>query len=259
MRRHLVSLLALLCAAGSVRAQDQPVAEFIQVLTVTVKPSGVAEYEDFVKKVVGGAAKAGAPQQVFAYQPAQGAPGYTYEFVVPFNRWSELDTFVSTRQILGKAYGEAQAAAILKAGLAQVERTETNVHRVIRSLSVARIPPAAYVNVIVTEVEPSMASMYEMYLAKLKSAQEQMPGTPPTLRHVSVQGVAATYVTVQFFNKFADRDGLPGAGDALRKAYGEGEARHLTETSQRAVRHRRTYVSAFRPDLSRTGAATPAK
>lgn len=256
MRRQVVSLLSLLFAvAGTAVAQDQPSAEFVQVLQVTVKPSGVTEYEDFIKKVIGAAAKAGAPQQIFTYQPSQGAPGYTYDFVVPFNKWAELDAFPAVPQLLAKSLGDLPAAAAIKAGRANVERSETLVHRLLRSLSAPRVPQHAFANVIMTEVEPAMAPMYEMYLAKLKAAQDQTPGTPTTFRFVSVQGPAATYVTVQFFNKFADRDSFPAAGDALRKAYGEAEARHLTETSLRAIRHRRTYISAFRPDLSRIAAA----
>lgn len=260
MRRHVATLLSLLFAvAGPAIAQDQPSAEFIQVLSVTVKPSGLTDYEDYIKKVVGAFAKAGAPQQVFTYQPGPGAPGYTYEFVVPFNKWAELDAFPAVPQLLAKALGDVPAAAAIKAGRANVERSETAVYRLLRSLSAARVPQAALVNVIATEVEPAMAPMYEMYLAKLKAAQDQMPGTPPTLRYLSVQGPAATYVTAQFFNKFAERDGAPAAVEALRKAYGEGEARHLSESSLRAIRNRRTYVTAFRPDLSRTGPAAATK
>ena len=260
MRRHFVPLLSLLFAAtGTAVAQDQPSSEFVQVLTVTIKPGGVTEYEDYIKKVIGAFAKAGAPQQVFTYQPGPGAPSYTYEFVLPFNKWSELDAFPAVPQLLAKAYGEVLAASMLKAGRSNVERSETVVHRLLRSLSAPRIPQHAFANVIMTEVEPSQASLYELYLAKVKAAQDQTPGTPTTLRFVSVQGPAATYVTVQFFNKFAERDSAPAAGDALRKAYGEAEARHLTEASLRAIRHRRTYISGFRPDLSRTGAAPATK
>ena len=59
-----VLALGLLASAGAASAQE--VDEYLQVLTVRIKPSGVGEYEDYVKKIVTGMGKTGAAQSVFA-------------------------------------------------------------------------------------------------------------------------------------------------------------------------------------------------
>ena len=100
-------------------------------------------------------------------------------------------------------------------------------------------------------MDPSATQAYELYLARLKSALDQAPGTAPTLRYVSVQGPAATYMTAQFLVKQGDRDSWPNVADALRKAYGEVDARQILDGALKMVRRRTTQLDAFRPDLSR--------
>ncbi len=112
-------------------------------------------------------------------------------------------------------------------------------------------PPPAYTFVVRTEVKPEMASAYELYLAKLKAAQEKVPDAPTANRRVSLQGQASTYVTATPFNKHSERDAWLGPGEALRKAYGEAEAHHIMESSLRCVSKRELLVFAYRPDLSR--------
>lgn len=243
-------------------AQDQP-ADFVQVVTVRVRPGAVTEYEDYVKKIIAGANKIGAPQIVFANQVILGGSGYTYHIVLPFNKWEEMDTWMSIPQILSKAYGDAEAAKILRSGRNSVESSETAVYRLLRDLSTrpkVSDSPAKYLFVVLTKVEPDMASAYELYLAKLKTAQQQAPNAPMALRFVSVQGPAHTYVTVSFFNKHAERDGWTSPQELLRKTYGEAEGRQLSEDSLRYVRERDFFVDAYRPDLSRpTGSAMGSK
>lgn len=251
MRNWPVGVLALGLLASAGAAPAQEVDEYLQVLTVRIKPSGVGEYEDYVKKIVTGMGKTGAAQNVFGYQPTLGAPGYSYDFVVPFSKWGQLDGFAPIPQILAKAYGDAPGAAILKSGRSTVEGSQTVVYRLLRSLSASSIPPHGFVQVIQTEVDPSATQAYEIYLARLKSALDQAPGTPPTLRYVSVQGPSATYMTAQFFTKQAERDAWPVVADALRKAYGEADSRAILENSQKIVRRRTYQVDVYRPDLSR--------
>jgi hypothetical protein len=254
MRKWIVGVLCLGVLAPAAAASAQEVDEYLQVLTVRVKPSGIGEYEDYVKKIVAGLGKTGSPQLVFGYQPIQGAPGYTYDFVFPFSKWGQLDGFPAIPQILAKAYGDVPGAAILKSGRAAVEGSQTVVYRLLRNLSSTSVPPHGFVQVIQTEVEPSAAQAYELYLARLKSALDQAPGGPPTLRYVSVLGTSSTYMTAQFFNKQADRDSWPVVGEALRKVYGEADTRQLLENGQRIVRHRTYQVDVYRPDLSRAPA-----
>lgn len=89
--KPLALALPSLLVLPSVAVPQQKPARFIQVITTTVKPSAVTEYEDYVKKFIAGGNKVGAAQYVYGHQVMMGGPGYTYQFVLPFHEWSELD------------------------------------------------------------------------------------------------------------------------------------------------------------------------
>lgn len=84
-RRFTFVAAFLFAIAFPVVAQNEP-TQFIQIITTTVRSNAVTEYEDYIKKIMAGAAKIGAPQRVVAYQVAIGGPGFTYNFVLPFNK-----------------------------------------------------------------------------------------------------------------------------------------------------------------------------
>lgn len=234
-------------------AQNEP-TEFIQIITTTVRSNSVTEYEDYVKKIVTGASKVGAPQRVVAYQVGVGGPGFTYNFVIPFNKWEDMDSWPSIPQILTKAYGDAEGAAILKSGRNAIEHSESAVFRILRNLSTRprfNDPPAPFVMVVRTEIDPAMSVSYERFLSKLKAAQEQEQGTRSINRSVSVLGPAVIYLGANFFSKHAERDNWSAVPDLLRKTYGDADGQELWERSLRAVRKRETFVQSYRPDLSR--------
>lgn len=239
---------------------DQP-TQFIHVITTTVRSGAVSDYEEFTKKIAAGANKINAPQRWMTSMVSIGGPGLTYTIVIPFSKWAEYDTWVPVPEILTKAYGAAEGARILKTGRAAIERTETAVYRLLPDLSTRPKvfdPPAAFIQLLVTEVEPAMVPTWETFLSRLKAAQEKLPQAPTAIRRVAVQGAANTYVTAVPFNKFAERDSWQGIMTVLRDAYGEAEARNLNDTRLRCTRNSRLMVLAYRPDLSRprAGAAS---
>jgi hypothetical protein len=258
-----LSLLVLvgLTSPGATQSQPGQPAEFIQVITTTVKSGAVSDYEDFGRKVVAGANKVGAPQRWSTSQVSLGGPGLTYTVVLPFTKWGDVDAWVPVRNVLVKAYGPAEGARILKAGRSAIERTETAVYRLLPDLSTrpkAFDPPPAFVHLFVTEVEPAMAPAWEDFLAKLKTAQEKSAQAPTAVRRSAVLGMSNTYVTAVPFNKFAERDGWPTNLAVLRDAYGETEARSLDQTRLKSTRSARQLVLIYRPDLSRPAAGSPA-
>jgi hypothetical protein len=236
----------------------QPAA-FLEVLTTTVRPGGVPEFEDFVKKVVAGANKIDAAQRWSTYAVSLGGPGFTYNIALPFSKWGEVDAWTAASQILSKAYGEAEGTRTLKAGRASMERSETAVYRLLPELSTRpRVfdPPAAFLQLFVTDVEPAMVPTWEDYLARLKAAQEKSPQAPTAIRRVTVEGTSNTYVTAAPFNSFAERDSWPTNQAVLRAAYGDDEARRLNETRLRCTRNARLVVMSYRADLSRPATAS---
>jgi antibiotic biosynthesis monooxygenase (ABM) superfamily enzyme len=234
-------------------AQNPP-TEFIQIITTTVRSTGVTEYEDYVKQIIAGANKIGAPQRVLVYQVGVGGPSFTYNIVLPFNKWEDMDSWPSIAQILTKAYGDAEAARILKSGRDAIEHSESAVFRTLRNLSTrpkVNDPPAPFVMVVRTEIDPAMSVSYENYLSKLKAAQEKEPGNRTVNRSVSVLGSGVTYLGANFFSKHADRDSWTAVTDLMKKTYGDAEGQRLSEGSLRAVRKRDIFIQSYRPDLSR--------
>lgn len=251
----VVSLSLML--AGLAAAQPQPV-QFVEVVSTTVKPAAATDYEDFVKKIMAALTKTGAPQRVFGHQVILGGSPYTYEFVLPFSTWGEMDSWSAIPQTLAKAYGDIEAAKIIKAGRAAVESQRTEIYRLRAELSTRPTmseTPAAFLYITRNEIDPDQNAAYEHYLTKIKSATEQ-GGFPTTERWTSVLGTSFVHVAVQTFNKYAERDRLPNFGEQIRKVYGETEARQMVETSLRAVRSREVTILMYRPDLSRPTTGT---
>ncbi len=254
------SLAFALCLVVTTLAVAQPAA-YVQVTTITVKPSGVSDFEDYVKKINAGATKIAAPGQTFFFAMGRGGRSFSYFAVSPFGKWSDLDAQPSVPEILIKAYGEVEGGRLLKAGRANIEGVETSVSRLLPDLSSP--PPMekhpAHVRVIAIDVKAGTNASWEAYLAKLKAAQDKLTAAPRVIRHVNVLGTANLYTSVYFFDKYAEADGLPTPGETLRKAYGEAEAKLLEETAQRCIKSLHSQVLDFRADLSRFGAAPAPK
>ena len=247
-----------LCAGWPALAQAQTQAaqpsEFIHVITTTVRADGLVEHETFQKRIKAAAEKVGAPQPWTTFGVTVGGPGRTYHIVLPFNKWSEVDGWMNVREMLVKAFGEAEGMKMLRAGVASIERNETAVYRLLPDLSTrpqAFSPPPTYVHLIVTEVEPAMVPTFRSYLAKVREAQEKSSRAPTAIRRVAVMGEGNTYVTAVPFNKFAERDNRPTNLEVLQEAFGEAEAQRLEETRLKSTRNLRQMVLAYRPDLSR--------
>jgi hypothetical protein len=247
-----------LCAGWPALAQAQTqgaqTSEFIHVITTTVRADAGGEHETFQKRIKAAAEKVGAPQPWTTFSVMMGGPGRTYHIVLPFNKWSEVDGWMNVREMLVKAFGEAEGTKMLRAGVASIERNETAVYRLLPDLSTrpqALASPAAYVHLVVTEVEPAMVPTFRSYLAKIREAQEKSSRAPTAIRRVAVMGENNTYVTAVPFTKFAERDDRPTNLELLQEAFGEAEAQRLEETRLKSTRNMRQMVLVYRPELSR--------
>jgi hypothetical protein len=265
MRLFKLSVFAFVCSLvfqGSATAQTpaSEVPQFLQVITVKVKPSALADYEDYVKKIVAAAVKVGAPQRIVVYQAVMGAPLGTYLAASPFGKWDDMDAWQSIPAMLNKAYGDLEGAKILKAGRAAIDSAQTDVYSTLNDRSTNPKnydPPTAFVSVTRTELIPAMAPTYNQLLRKIKKAEEGMPNAPTVVRRAMVEGPGFVTIAARYYNKFAERTGAPNQNDLLEKAYGEEEAREMNETILRSVAKRETWVLAYRADLSKLTAATP--
>lgn len=251
--------LALVVGAVGVGQSQSGAPTLVQVTTSVIKPALVADYEEYVKKIGAAAAKVGQPQRASVYQVTLGTRNFTYITAVRLANWAGLDALMTPAEILAKAYGDVEAARIMKAGRSAVETTHIELHRYLPDLStnfkVSESIPA-FAQMIRTQLKPDGGAAYTEYLTKLKAAQEQTPNHPTAIRMTSVQGRALLYTTVQYYNKFAERDSWPNPADVLRKSLGEADARRVTENSNRGIESRETWVLRYRADLSRGGART---
>jgi len=229
---------------------------YVSLTTLTVKPAAIPDFENYVKRVGAGAAKIGVRPANW-YTMGRGGPGFTYVVAVRFAKWSELDERPSVIEILNKAYGETEAARIQAGGRAAIESSSSVFLRVLPELSAAPSmeTPLAHVRVTRVEVKGGTNSKFEVFVGRLKAAQEKAGGALPVVRYVTALGPSNVYMAAYFFNKYAEFETALGVPEALRKAYGDAEARMLEETSQSCITNLETYVLDYRADMSRPAAA----
>ena len=214
------------------------------------------DYEAFVKKVNAAAEKAGQTNRSLTFQVTAGGAAYTYMVATYFDKWAETDDMLSVPEILNKALGDLEGGRALRSGRATIESVETAVFRLVPDLSTkpkAYDPPPAYLQLIRTEVKPSMAREWERVIGRYKAASESLAETPTAVRRVSVEGRASVYLTSHPYTKAAERDAWPAFMDILKKAYGDEEARDLDARRAACIERAEAYILKYRPDLSRLG------
>ena len=83
-----------------------------------------------------------------------------------------------------------------------------------------------------------------------------MEGSATAIRRVTALGDMAIYITSRPFETFADVDDWANQGNAIRKMYGDEEARRMAETISRSQKSQRIFVITMRPELSRRAEPT---
>ncbi len=253
--RNLAALALASCLASAAAAVAQTGGvpwTYISGTTITVKPSAVSDFESLARKINAANVKAGVPPSRF-WSVGRGGPGFTYLATLRYAKWSEMDDRPSMATVLKKAYGDAEGPKVWTAALAAVESSSSVVNRVLPSLS---SPPAnaaaapAHIRLSRVEVHQGMGPKFEVYLAKLKAAQDKVGGTPPVVRYATVLGSSNVYVAAYYFDKYAQWDGVPTIADVLRKTYGDAEAALLEEAARSCIKHLDVYVLDYRADLS---------
>ncbi|MGA7992639.1 MAG: hypothetical protein WCC53_14465 [Thermoanaerobaculia bacterium] len=258
MRVRNLAALALassLATASVAFAQAAPAGvpwTFISGTTITVKPSAVPEFESLAKKINAANVKAGVAPSRF-WSVGRGGPGFTYLATLRYGKWSEMDERPSMMTVLKKALGDAEAAKTWSAALATIESSSSVVNRVLPSLSSppASSEPPAHIRLSRVELHQGMGSKFEVYLAKLKAAQDKVGGSPPVVRYVTALGPSNVYWAAYYFDKYAQFEGAPTIAEVFRKTYGEAEAASLEEMARSCVKSLDVYVLDYRADLSK--------
>lgn len=220
-----------------------------------VKPGMNQQYEDYIKKYVEAANKLGNVQPWAAFQTTVGGPAAEYFILLPFDDWGDRDAWTSPQQLLIKAFGEEEAAKVLRTGQAAVVSTETYItENQSESTATGGGSIAAYYTVSSTHVIPSKINDYRLAISKVWSAEAKATGAPPhTMRRV-ITGDRWMFSASTPFANGAARDKWPKFRDYMSAQYSDAEIRQILADIQGATDETRWFEVAHRPDLSNSGA-----
>jgi hypothetical protein len=240
--------------ASGVFAQNAP-ARYLQLVEINVKAGSEAQFETYVKKIREAADKIGTPQGWTFAQPVVGASNPTYYVFVQHEKWAERDAWAPIPQMLTKAFGEAEAQKIAKAGGESIWGSQSTVYTLDKERSwnlSAYKGPTPYFMILRGMVKPDMVDEYQRVISRLKEAQEKAATKVAGIRRTSTYGPSWEFYLAVPMEKFADLDGQDGPWQNAAKAFGEEESRALQATLRKCYEKRTQIIVAIREDLSRT-------
>jgi len=234
-------------------------AQFQQLIEVQVKSGHEVAYEEYLKKIGEAADETGSPMSWSTFSVAVGKSGSTYRVALPFEKWGERDGWLGVREVLVKAYGENEGTKIYTAGGAHVANISSRIWEVIDDGTAnpqtgTEVSP--FYEVTIRYVKPEMVAEYRGLLRRFKSAYENAEGKPSVARWVLRFGTGqgTTFRRTQPFDSWSERDGW-SPGDLINAQFG-ADAPLLFERLTAAVWKTEHFVSAYRPDLSRTATSS---
>lgn len=250
--------LFLLMAAVSLVAMPAA-AQFQQLVEVQVKPGHEVAYEEYLKKIGEAADETGSPMSWSTFSVAVGKSGSTYRVALPFEKWGDRDGWLGVREVLVKAYGENEGTKIYTAGGAHVANISSRIWEVIEDGTAnpqTGTNVSAFYDVRIAYVKSDMVAEYRGLLRRLKSAYENADSKPSVTRWVLRfgDGPRRTFRRTQPFDSWSERDSW-NVGDLIRAQFG-ADAQLLFDRATSAVWKSEHFVSAHRPDLSRTATSS---
>jgi hypothetical protein len=253
MKHRLMCLVAPLVLLSSQGAFAQ--ARYQQVYENSVKPGQELVYENYVKKLVAAADKAGAKTYWTSYTVSLGKPGGTYRVALNFNSWADRGAWSTIPAMMVKAYGQPEAERLMKEGGNALERSVVEVWENLPGSSANQggtpAAPGNFVRAQIVRVTPGMASEYEAMTGKFKPAYEATAGKPVIARSVLRVGTNSGYTfrRVEQVKAMSDFDG-PTGPEILQKFFGAQWAAMSAELNK-MVTFRQEFISTRRADLSR--------
>ena len=247
-------VLVLVCSVvAQAQGQNKP-AQFLQIQVTTVKATAVTDYEDFLKKLNAARDKTPGAPAALTYGVNLGGPAFTYYVLTPFEKFADRERFPNGRDMLTKVYGQAEANRLLKNEFDAItqRRTEVFAYQADQSTNAKNFEtPSAFLSLQRNELIPEMNGQYANLMRKTKMAQEKAGDTRTIIRRTNAYGTGFTSIAITHHAKLSDRDATnPNGGEALRKAFGDGEANQLQPIGDRSIRNRQTLFLNYRADLS---------
>ena len=113
MKRLVLSFVVVfLATASSSFAQSR----FQQMIEIQVAPVHQPAFENYLMKVKEAADKTESPVNWTTFYVPVGRPAATYRIGISFNTWAERDSWTEVPDMLARAFGEQEAAQVLRAG-----------------------------------------------------------------------------------------------------------------------------------------------
>ncbi len=116
MKHQVMCLVAPFVLLSAQVAFPQGAARYQQVNEVSVKPGQELVFENYIKKLIVAADKAGAKTYWTSYTVSLGKPGGTYRVALNFNSWADRGAWSTIPAMMVKAYGQAEAERLMKEG-----------------------------------------------------------------------------------------------------------------------------------------------
>lgn len=254
MKKTLFLAILLALVAGPALAQFQQVVEF------HVKPGQEIAFENYVKKVKEGADKIGSPLSWSTFSVAVGREVSTYRIALGFQKWSERDRWQAPRNILVQAFGEQEGAKLFSSGQSTIESSTSRIWERIDDGTAnpqqAGTGTSAFYEVTIRHVKPEMLDEYRGLLRRFKEAYEASDKKPSVTRWILRYGTGqnTTFRRTQPFSSWGELDTW-SAPEVITKHFG-ADAPLIFQRLNDAVRETEHFVSAFRPDLSRSAASS---
>lgn len=252
-------LAVVVCVATASTVFSQ--SRFAQVVEIQVAPLHQEAFEEYGRKIKEAADETASPVTWATFYAAVGKPGGTYRISLGFDSWAERDQWSEIPQMLTEAFGDQEAAQILRSGRAGIQSVTTRIwERLDDGSSNPRTggEPANFYQVSIRHINPEMVPEYRALQRRWKMAYEAASGGPTVARWILRYGDGAgtTFRRTQPFDTWAELDQWIGRAQELMEEHLGTEERLLVGSTRRRIEERNeVFVSAYRPDLSRTVAS----
>ena len=250
LRKWTFRLTVFLFALG-LCANSFSQARYHYLQHITVKSGMGPEFVSYMKKFVEAAKKLGDVQPWTTVMTTTGGQIGQYTIVIPHENWEERDSWTSPYQMLVKAFGEEEAAKIMRVRRTVVAEAHTAERYLLPESTTTGTEPLA-TNYLITRtvVKPGHGRAFRLALSKIWKSVENVPGAPKISLRGTAEGDRRVYVTASGFENGAERDKRPNFFEHMSKMYSDEEIDQILETIGKATIESHRYEVRVRPDLS---------
>jgi quinol monooxygenase YgiN len=249
----VVGVVALAIAASQAQQMQE---DYLDVLTVQVKPEKRAEFDALIKKMA--AANRQNQGDIWLSLESAYGPGNRVTFISTRHNYAEIEKATAIfNEAMRKAYGKAAADKMDQEFSQYIVSSRSEIRRRRWDLSSnAPADPAAYAKLIgetrwlrttVVHLKPGQIDSFEALAKDVKAARDKSSPTQTVFVSQAVAGQEGTvfYVTT-LQSSLAGFDGLP----SMQQMLGDEGYQKFLKTNAEAVSGTETVINRFLPEIS---------